>query len=102
MSFDDDDDDDARALNREKRLRKNLERLGFADPRCLICGEDDPTLLHRDHLDGREFSDVIWILCANHHTKRTDFQKDHPPKHANPKAPLEVHGRFVEGFGGLS
>ncbi len=99
MSFESDEQRrEAREHAREKRRRRHLERLGFPDARCFYCGEDDYVCLQLDHNDGREFSDVIWPICANCHAKRTDSQKDHPPKLADPADPLERAGRMVEGF----
>lgn len=98
MSFEDDEDHrEAREDAREKRRRRHLERLGFENARCLFCGEDDIVCLHLDHIDGREFSDAVWPLCANCHARRTHLQKDHPPKNAEPTDPLERIGRRIEG-----
>jgi hypothetical protein len=91
-------DDDDREFAREARHRKNLERLGFDDPRCLFCGEDDVRCLELDHVAGRSHSDDVWPLCRNCHATRTDLQKDHPPKVAPPKDSLEVIGRFLLGL----
>lgn len=99
MSFEENEERrEWREHEREKRRRRHLERLGFPNARCFFCGEDDVRCLQLDHIDGREFSDVVWPLCANCHAKRTDFQKDHPPKEADPTYPLELHGRFDEGL----
>ena len=83
----------------EKRRRRHIVRLGFADPRCLFCDEDDVRCLQLDHTDGIEFAKKeVWPLCANCHAKRTDRQKDHPPKDADPTDPLERVGRHIEGL----
>ena len=99
MSFEEDEERrEVREHAREKRRRKHLERIGFPNARCLFCGEDDYVCLQLDHLDGREFSDAVWPLCANCHAKRTHLQKDHPPKNAQAAHPLERAGRFIEGL----
>lgn len=95
---DQDAERERRELAREKRRRKHMERLGFPDPRCLFCDEDDVRCLHLDHVAGQEFSDDVWPICANDHARRTDLQKDHPPKAADPGDNLEVIGRFSEGL----
>lgn len=87
-----------REIEREKRRRKHLARLGFPNPSCFYCGESDPRCLQLDHVSGREFDGQVWPLCANDHARRTDFQKDHPPKLADSADPLERAGRFLEGF----
>jgi len=99
MSFESDEAQrEQREHAREKRRRRHLLRLGFANPRCHNCGEDDVRCLQLDHMDGIEFDKrQVWPLCANCHAKRTDFQKDHPPKSGDPADPLERAGRFVEG-----
>ncbi|HEU0045465.1 hypothetical protein [Sphingomonas sp.] len=100
MSFESDEGQcEQREHAREKRRRRHLLRLGFADPRCLFCGEDDVRCLQLDHTDGIEFdAKSVWPLCANCHAKRTDLQKDHPPKNADPADPLERAGRKIEGL----
>lgn len=98
MSYNDDEDRrEEREHNREKRRRRHLARIGFENARCVFCDEDDYVCLHLDHVDGREFSEVVWPLCANCHAKRTHLQKDHPAKAAMPTDPLEWSGRRVEG-----
>ena len=98
MSYEDDEERrEAKEHGREKRRRKHLERIGFPNASCFFCGEDDYVCLQLDHVDGKEFSDVLWPLCANCHAKRTHLQKDHPAKIAMPTDPLERSSRFVEG-----
>ena len=90
--------DDERDFAREKRRRKHLERLGFDNPQCLFCGESDVRCLELDHIAGRAHSEDVWVLCRNCHAQRTDLQKDHPPKVADPTDRAEVIGRFLEGL----
>ena len=87
-----------REHQREKRRYRDRERLRFSEKGCFYCGEDDHACLHLDHMDGQEFSDRLWPLCANCHSKRTRYQKEHPPKTALPTDPLERSGRFVEAL----
>lgn len=93
-----DDDHERRELARDKRRRKHLERLGFSNPSCFLCGEDDVRCLHLDHIEGREFTENQWPICANDHARRTDLQKGHAPKAADPKDILEIIGRFVQAL----
>jgi hypothetical protein len=93
-----DDDKERLELAREKRRRRHLERLGFPDPKCPICGEDDLRCLQLDHIAGKEFSDIQAVICANHHLKRSDLQGEHPLKMADPADPLEVAGRTMLGM----
>lgn len=90
-------DDEERQIAREKRRRRHLERLGLDDPRCPLCGEDDVRCLELDHIAGRAFSEDVVLICASCHRKRTDLQKDHPPKQAPPDNLLEIIGRFLLG-----
>ena len=98
MRYEDENEAERRERAREKRLRKHYERLGFPNPKCFFCGENDVRCLHLDHIAGREFSDDLWPICANHHAIRTDLQKDHPSKLAGPKDILEVIARFILGL----
>jgi hypothetical protein len=92
-----DDNNDKRALSRAKRLRKHQERLRTLTPAC-FCGQDDPRCLELDHLLGQEFCDDDVPVCANHHRIRSDLQKDHPSKDADPREPLEKAGRLFHGL----
>ena len=47
---------------------------------------------------GQEFGDDDVPICANHHLMRTDLQKDHPQKDAEPTDPLERAGRLFHGL----
>jgi hypothetical protein len=89
--------DEDRDFEREKRRRKHLERLGFENPKCLYCPEKDVRALQLDHIAGRAYSDDVWVVCSNCHLKRTDIQKDHPPKVAPVDNQLEITGRFLLG-----
>jgi hypothetical protein len=91
------DDRERIELAREKRRRKHLDRLGFPNPKCFFCGEEDVRCLHLDHIEGQEFTDNVWPICANDHARRTDLQKDHPLKAADPSDILEIVGRFLHG-----
>jgi hypothetical protein len=54
---------DANELEREKRRQMRLERLGTNTPRCVVCGEDDPSCLELHHIPGRKFGDELGIVC---------------------------------------
>jgi hypothetical protein len=94
-----DDQNNRRRLNRKARLRKHQERLGTLTPACVICGLDDLRCLQLDHIMGQEFGDEDMPVCANHHLMRTDLQKDHPPKLADPSDPMELICRLLHGLG---
>ena len=83
----------------DKNTRKQQahQRLGTRKPKCVICGEEDRRTLDKDHVAGRKHSDVVFILCANCHRKRTDSQKDQPPSVPGPVSDLEQKGRTVLG-----
>jgi hypothetical protein len=93
-----DDHNHRRRLNRKARLRKHQERLGTLTPACVVCCLNDPRCLQLDHIMGQEFGDEDVPVCANHHLMRTDLQKDHPPKDAEPADPLERAGRLFHGL----
>lgn len=83
----------------DKNTRKQQahRRFGTHQPKCVICGEKDWRCLDKDHVAGRKHSDVVFILCANCHRKRTDSQKDQPPSVPGPVSDLEQKGRTVLG-----
>lgn len=83
----------------DKNTRKQQahQRLGTRKPKCVICGEEDWRTLDKDHVAGRKYSDVVSILCANCHRKRTDSQKDQPPSVPGAVSDLEQKGRTVLG-----
>ena len=91
------DEEEERIRQREARRRRQLENLGFDDPKCLFCNEDDPFCLELDHIAGRAHDGSVWPLCRNCHAKRTNLQKDHPPKGSDPRSQDEVIGRFLLG-----
>ena len=89
-------DDIERLRIRNAERQKAFRRLGIKNDACAICGEDEPELLERDHHDGQNHSDVIRLLCKNHHAKRTSRQRsEHPPVGPNPKNEFEVAARFL-------
>ena len=90
--------DDDRDIAREKRQRKAYERLGFPEPRCIVCGLDDLRCLELHHVAGRAHSEDQWPFCKNCHAVQTDAQADHPKKVAPPLDDLEVIGRFLLGL----
>jgi hypothetical protein len=56
-------------LNRERRRQRALERLGNNNPRCVICGCDDPIALELHHVAGRAFGDDTVPVCRNCHRR---------------------------------
>jgi hypothetical protein len=89
-------DEYEREISRERRRRNHLRRLGFNDPKCGICGCTKVLCLRVDHLQGRQFGDDIWLVCANCHEERTDMQvNEHPPVVNNLKTQLEISRRVI-------
>jgi 5-methylcytosine-specific restriction endonuclease McrA len=91
-------EDEELMRSREARLRRKLENLGFDEPKCLFCGEDDPFCLELDHIAGRAHDETVWPLCRNCHARRTHLQKDHPPKGPDLRQEDEQLGRFLLGL----
>ena len=74
-----------------RRQRRN----GTVTLACSICGEDDPTVIEKHHLFGRNNSDELIPLCKNCHVKITDEQNKISPnarsKNATPQEKLGYH-----------
>src|SRR6266702_1031508 len=87
-----------RDLKREAAIRGRLRQLGCADPVCLVCGEDKPWRLERDHSAGRKHDGHLEVLCRNHHADRTFHQRLEPAGGEDPKNVFEVIGRWMLGI----
>ena len=92
---------DKRELNRERRRQRALERLGTNDPRCVVCGYDDPLALELHHVAGHDFGDELAIVCRNHHRPLSDYQKDHPHQRDEKPNQIERTVHFLEGLADL-
>jgi hypothetical protein len=88
-------------LKRERRKQRALERLGSNDPRCVICGCDDPLALELHHISGRAFGDEEVPVCRNCHRRLSDFQKDHSLGQAKHPSENEPIRRFLLGLADL-
>ena len=88
-------------LNRERRRQRALERLGSNNPRCVICGCDDPLALELHHLAGQAFGDDLAPVCRNCHRRLSDYQKDHDIGQASPAGEIEPIRRFLLGLADL-
>jgi len=88
-------------LNRERRKQRALERLGSKNPRCVVCGFDDPLALELHHIVGRGFGDEVVPVCRNCHRRLSDWQKDHSIGPAKPDSDLEPIRRFLLGLADL-
>jgi hypothetical protein len=89
-----------RDLKREALIRGKLRELGSPAPVCLVCGEDKPWRLERDHSAGRKHDGHLEVLCRNHHADRTFRQMLEPTGGNNPKNVLEVIGKWMLGIAG--
>jgi hypothetical protein len=92
---------DEEYLKKKRRRQRRLERLGINTPRCVVCGEDDPSCLELHHIPGRKFSDELVIVCRNCHRRLSDAQKDHPRQEADPPSVVECIVHFLQGLADL-
>ncbi len=90
-----------RDLNRERRKQRALERLGSNNPRCVICGHDDPLALELHHIAGRAFDGKLVPVCRNCHRQLSDWQKDHAPQLDRPPSEFQRIAHFLEGLADL-
>ena len=88
-------------LKRERRRQRALERLGMNNPRCVVCGYDDPLALELHHIAGRAHGDELVPVCRNCHRPLSDMQKDHPAAVTTPPSDLECIGHFLLGLADL-
>lgn len=86
----------------EDRKQQRLRRFGTNHPRCVVCGESDPSVLDLHHIAGQVHSDDRSIVCANHHRKLSEKQRDHvPPGPEKPRGQLEEIGHYLLGLAEL-
>ncbi len=88
-------------FERERRRLNALDRLNDAEPRCVVCGEDDWRTLEDHHIAGRAFDSSTAILCRNCHRKVSDDQKDHLKRISRPPSPPERVAHFLLGLADL-
>ena len=88
-------------LKKERRRQARLERLGTNTPRCVVCGEGDPSCLELHHIPGRKFGDELVIVCRNCHRKLSDAQKDHTRAEADPPSVVDCIVHFLQGLADL-
>jgi hypothetical protein len=88
-------------ISRDARRQRAIERLGCSNPACVICGENDPLVLEKHHLEGQAFGNTLVIVCRNDHRRLSDRQKDHPGKIGEPPDKLETIGNFLLGLADL-
>ncbi|MGA8611667.1 MAG: hypothetical protein WB760_08085 [Xanthobacteraceae bacterium] len=88
-------------ISRDARRQRAIERLGCSNPACVICGENDPLVLEKHHLEGQAFGNTFVIVCRNDHRRLSDRQKDHPGKIGDPPDELEKIAHFLLGLADL-
>ena len=88
-------------IRRERRRQAAFERLGSNNPACVICGENDPLVLEKHHLEGQAFGDTLVPICRNCHRKLSDIQKDHPKQITEIPDALEIIAHFLLGLADL-
>jgi hypothetical protein len=88
-------------LRREARRQRAIERLGIRNPSCIYCGENDPLVLERHHLAGKDYGTGTVVVCRNHHRKLSDRQKDYPEKITEIPDALEAIAHFLLGLADL-
>lgn len=89
-------------ISRNARRQRAIERLGCSNPACAICGENDPLVLEKHHLEGQAFGNTFVIVCRNDHRRLSDRQKDHPGKIGDPPDDLEIIAHSLLGRADLS
>lgn len=91
-------DDIERLRIRNAEARTAYKRLDVKSVCCALCGEDDPHCFERDHIGGKNHSDLLYTLCKSCHAKRTSRQRtEHPQIGPDPKNDFEVAARILLG-----
>lgn len=88
-----------RDAERAKKRRK-FDAAGCFVHVCVCCGEDEVLCLQVEHPAGRAHDDVVVLLCANCHLKRTCYQREEPSRSNHPRNVFEVIGRWLVGMAG--
>jgi hypothetical protein len=89
-------------FDEEDRKQQRLRRLGTQNPRCVVCGESDPAVPDLHHIAGRKHSDDVSVICANHHRKLSDKQRDHwQQPGSEPQSFLVTVGHYLLGLADL-
>jgi hypothetical protein len=88
-------------IRRERRRQAAIERLGTNKPACVHCGQNDPRVLEKHHLEGQAFGDTLVPVCRNCHRVLSDLQKDHPDKITEIPDPLELIAHLLLGLADL-
>lgn len=83
---------------KEARRRQAHERLGSANFRCVICGENNPHCLELHHIAGQKFGNELAPVCRNCHRKLSDDQRDHPQAISGDPGLLEQIAHYLLGF----
>lgn len=87
-------------LKRLMRQEKKLQNLDADEPRCGVCGNDEPKVLEKHHVAGRANSELTVWLCRNHHAIASDMQEDLVPdlRRADPERdPLLTQAAMLRG-----
>jgi hypothetical protein len=79
-------------------MRERFLAAEFADPGCVVCGEQRIWRLELDHVAGQNHDPTCSPLCGNCHADRTFLQGLEPPGGDNPKNVFEVIGRWLLGL----
>ena len=82
----------------EIQRQRAIRRLDVNDPRCCICGHDEPLSLEQHHIAGQKFDDVLAIVCRNCHRVLSANQREHPSEIGKRKGLLERIGHFLLGL----
>ena len=85
----------------EQQRETAIRRLGVNDPRCGLCGHDDPLALEKHHIAGQKNDDIIAIICRNCHREISAHQRLHPQDIKGQKNLLKRIGNFLLGLADL-
>jgi hypothetical protein len=85
-------------IRRERRFQGAHERLQARNPKCAFCTENNPLVLEKHHVAGKDYHEGTVIVCRNHHRLLSDLQKDHPQKIYEQPGDLEQIAHYLAGL----
>ena len=83
-------------LKIQRRLQLLFEKLG-PNPKCIVCGHDNPFGLELHHIAGQGYGEQTITVCRNCRRELRERQNFHPQPKGQPPSDLELSARHLLG-----
>jgi hypothetical protein len=83
-------------LKIQRRLQSLFEKLG-ANPKCIVCGHDNPFGLKLHHIAGQGYGEQTVTVCRKCGPELTKRQELHPEPKGQPPSDFERSARYLLG-----